>query len=121
MEITPHQYRKCLLELSEANIADTPEFVFMLATKIQLLENKFAEDEARTFLAAHTVPLPAGATVDELKEMGSFYAEVLTRCFNDLVNTDQFEEPIVEAAALANKVLLATLSKAASSANARQG
>lgn len=106
MEVTSQQLCRRLLELSEASIADTPEFVFMIAAKEQLIGNGFEEAEVQLMLNAQTFGLPADATPEQLKEMGKLYAEVLTRCYNGLMDSGNYDDPIIEAGTLANRLAL---------------
>ena len=102
---TPDQFITTLYSLADGAVHETPEFVFMVAVRDQLLKNHFGRDEAHRLASQQNIRLPFGATAEQLEDMGYHYANLLAKCHDDLETKGGFEGPNTEASLLAQRLV----------------
>lgn len=73
--------------------------------KQKLIQNNWGPTQAKAIAGSQNISLPAGATSQELHDMGYHYAELYTLAYNDLVIVGKWDDPIVEAGHLTKQLL----------------
>lgn len=107
---TPKQFLNTLHLIANSDLGRTPEFIFMVALKNQLLENHFERETAHRLASQLDVALPHGATPEQLQEMGQYCADLIARCHDELQSAGGFDGPSDEAALLAQRLIREALS-----------
>lgn len=109
MENSPEQFIDTLRKLSELQLRETPQFRFLMAVKAQLLENCWTPADANLAVGSQQIPLPFGATSEQLDDMGYYYAQLICSAYEALLLGAHFDNPITEASLLAKHMLMQVL------------
>lgn len=94
-----------LENLEHVKIQETPEFAFVVALRQRLISNHFGPDLAAQMVVSQTVDLPDELTVEQAKQLGSRYADLVAMCYDELETAFGPSAPSLEACQLAKQLL----------------